>query len=390
MNKQTISISYNFHLVFACACIGMLLFGIVMLTLGATLPDIMSKFGLDEMGAGTLASLLPTGILLGSLFFGPIVDRYSYKYLLIFCALAVAASMFGIALAKSIGLLQISFLLIGLGGGALNGGTNALVADISKDHQAAGSANLSLLGVFFGLGALLVPSLMALLSKVWTFEQILIGIGSVIILAVIFFFAIRFPAPKQTQSVPFKESLHLFKDGALILLAFLLFFQSAFEGVFNNWTTTFLERERSLSSTGALTSLSIFVGSLTVMRLLLAGLLRRIKEQMVLLVSLGVLVMGVLIMMYAKSTYLFYIGTGLLGTGTAAIFPITLGFVSEMYDHMRGTAFSVVMFIAVIGNVIANFLMGVLAKHYGINLYTWVLLGCIICIGIFVGMRGKT
>ena len=44
--------------------------------------------------------------------------------------------------------------LFGLGGGAVNGATNALVSDISEKDK---GANLSLLGVFFGLGALGMP-----------------------------------------------------------------------------------------------------------------------------------------------------------------------------------------------------------------------------------------
>ena len=51
---------------------------------------------------------------------------------------------------------------IGFGGGIINGGTNALVADISAENK---GANLSLLGVFFGIGALGMPLLLGVLSK---------------------------------------------------------------------------------------------------------------------------------------------------------------------------------------------------------------------------------
>ena len=77
-------------LVFAAACVGMLLFGIVMLTLGSTLPEIMKRYQLDDVSAGTLASLLPAGILAGSLIFGPVVDRFSYKYLLVLNTVLIA------------------------------------------------------------------------------------------------------------------------------------------------------------------------------------------------------------------------------------------------------------------------------------------------------------
>ncbi|MDH3245882.1 MAG: hypothetical protein OEM26_14775, partial [Saprospiraceae bacterium] len=69
--------NYHFHKVFAAACVGMLLFGIVLISLGSILPELLNRFGLSEIQAGTLAAILPAGILLGSLVFGPIVDRYS-------------------------------------------------------------------------------------------------------------------------------------------------------------------------------------------------------------------------------------------------------------------------------------------------------------------------
>ena len=66
----------NNPLVFYAACLGMLLFGMVMVTLGSILPSVVEKFHLEQIEAGSLVSILPFGILAGSLLFGPIVDRY--------------------------------------------------------------------------------------------------------------------------------------------------------------------------------------------------------------------------------------------------------------------------------------------------------------------------
>ncbi len=358
----------------------MLLFGIVMLTLGSVLPDLMSRYRLDEVAAGSLASLLPAGIMFGSLVFGPIVDRFSYKYLLAFSALAIAGGLFGISNASGLSLLQISFFMIGLGGGSINGGTNALVADISHDRQSSGSANLSLLGVFFGVGALLVPLIMTVLSKKWSYDQILEGLSALILLIMIYMIAIRYPTAKQQQRVALGKSFSLFKNKALLLLAFLLFFQSAFEGVFNNWTTTFLRGVKSFNESSALATLSIYVIGLTLTRLLLAKLLRVISDRKVVFISLILLMLGSFAFKTFDGVLWVHIGAALLGVGTAAIFPVVLGHVSEMYEEMRGTAFSVVIFIAVLGNTIINFLVGFLAKYFGFGLYPWMLLFCSVCI----------
>jgi len=65
----------NRRVVFAASCAGMLLFGIVMISLGSLLPSLTARFGLNEVAVGSLASLLPLGILAGSVVFGPVVDR---------------------------------------------------------------------------------------------------------------------------------------------------------------------------------------------------------------------------------------------------------------------------------------------------------------------------
>ena len=50
---------YNRNLVFAAACLGMLLFGIVFLSLGSVNNMLAERFHLDNNGIGTLTALLP-------------------------------------------------------------------------------------------------------------------------------------------------------------------------------------------------------------------------------------------------------------------------------------------------------------------------------------------
>ncbi len=107
---------YRFGSVFTAACLGMLLFGIVIISLGSILPAVLEKFDLNKIQAGSLAAILPAGILLGSLVFGPVVDRYSYRNLFIICTILIIAGIEGIAFASSLFILQASFFLLDLAG----------------------------------------------------------------------------------------------------------------------------------------------------------------------------------------------------------------------------------------------------------------------------------
>ena len=86
---------YRKNLVFAAACAGMLLFGIVFLSLGSVNNMLAERFHLDDNAIGTLTALLPFGILAGSLVFGPVGDRFGYKWLLFAAALIVGAGLEG-------------------------------------------------------------------------------------------------------------------------------------------------------------------------------------------------------------------------------------------------------------------------------------------------------
>lgn len=192
-----------------------------MITLGAVLPSLIAKLNLSGLQTTSLATFLPLGMLAGSLIFGPIVDRFGHKALLVPSCIIVLLGMEGLAFFESVPLLQASIVGIGLGGGILNGETNALVSDISGESEKG--SRLSFLGMFYGLGALGIPMLLGSLSKHYSFETILLGIGVVMLAGIIFCIPVRFPAPKQAQGFPVKEGLGLLKESSLLLLSFILF-----------------------------------------------------------------------------------------------------------------------------------------------------------------------
>jgi MFS transporter, FHS family, glucose/mannose:H+ symporter len=363
----------NNKLVFYSACLGMLLFGMVMVTLGSILPVIVQKFNLAQIEAGYLVSTLPFGILAGSLLFGPIVDRYGYKSLLIVCSLLVLLGMEGIAYADTLTILNISVFLIGFGGGVLNGATNALAADISDETK---GANLSLLGVFYGLGALGMPTILNLLKNLFSTEGIISSVGGFIFFVVVLFFFVPFPKPKLTQGFPIKDGVKLLKSPALLLAGLFLFFTSGLEGVANNWLTSYLEKVRSIDSGNALLALSILAMSLTASRLLLGRILRIFSSQKIFFISLFTGMVAILILYVGTSYTAILCGIVLLGVGMSTGFPLMLGYVAELFSGLSGTAFSVVLVIALTGNMLINYSMGIAAQQKGIGSMPVLLLIC--------------
>ncbi|MGE5682645.1 MAG: MFS transporter [Bacillota bacterium] len=383
-NKINLEVNmYKKNLVFIAACLGMLLFGVVLISLGSILPALTEKFAMDQLTAGSLVSILPIGILSGSVIFGPIVDRYGYKSLLIICALFVFLGLEGIAFASQFYMLQISIFLIGFGGGVINGGTNALVADISSEGK---GANLSLLGVFFGIGALGMPALLGILSQSYGYSTIISAVGIFVLLPVIYFMTIKFPVSKQPQGLPIRKSFGLFKDSTLILMGLILFFESGVEGIVNNWSTTHLQQEVKVTPENALFALSYLMLGLTITRLVLGFLLKKIQSYKVLYMCIVTAIAGSLCLMFASSLMVAILGLVLLGIGFAAGFPVVLGYVGDIYANLSGTAFSIVIVIALTGNTILNYLVGAVSQSYGIKQFPVILLVSLVLMALLLSV----
>ena len=165
---------------------------------------------------------------------------------------------------------------------------------------------------------------------------------------------------------------------------FFLFFQSGIEALSNNWTTSFLQHKFKITNETALYALSFSVVGLTVTRLLLGSLLKKISSFTVLLTSLILIIAGSLVLMYITSYTIAFSALVITGVGLAAGFPVILGYIGELYARFSGTAFSIALVIALTGNAIINYCFGFIADQYSINYLPLLLIGCVTCMIILL------
>lgn len=368
---------YHKNLVFTAACIGMCFFGVSMITLGSVLPSLVTKLGLSGLQTTSLVTFLPLGMLIGSLIFGPIVDRFGHKALLVPSCIIVLSGLEGLIFFESIPLLQLSIVGIGLGGGILNGETNALVSDISGESEKG--SRLSFLGMFYGLGALGIPSLLGVLSEHYSFETILQGIGIIMLAGILFCIPVHFPAPKQAQGFPVKEGLGLLKESSLLLLSSILFFQSGIEGVCNNWSTSYFGQVTDILANQALIALTCMVVGLTAARMLQIVIFKKIKPATVLPYSLILTAIGFGLLTASPGFIRAATGMVLVGMGLSSTYPVILSILGTRYPALSGTAFSIALAIALVGQAAMNGLMGMVSVYAGgIVFYPYMMIGSLI------------
>src|SRR2546425_1184058 len=268
---------YDRKRVFAAACLGMAVFGIVLTTVGALLPSVIERFGVDKAHAGSLFLSLSLGILAGALVFAPIVDGYGYKCLLLLCP---------------------------------------------------------------GLAVLLPLAFMA---------------------------AIRFPVPKQAQGFPIAKGLGLLREPFLVLLGLTLFLQSGMEISVGGWTATYFKEELGLAGHRGLFFLSLYWLGMMLTRAALGARLGRISPAQALYAGIVTAFLGSWLLRAAREPGPAAAGLVLVGAGFAAAFPVVFALVGDRYASLSGTAFSIVLAMALTGGMLLPYLTGVLGQAYGLR-----------------------
>jgi MFS family permease len=348
-----------------------------MVMIGSVLPLLKIRLGLSDIVAGGLFSILPLGLLIGSVYFGPVSDKYGYRWVLATASLFLAIGFIGIGHSWSLWLLRVCILFFGIGGGVINGATSALISDLSSDDKKI--ANLNLLGVFFGLGAFCMPLVLSTLNQSDYVTVINIVAILCILVAALFLF-ISYPIAVEKEKISFKLIPLFFKNKVFLIICFFLFFQSAFEAIMNNWSVSYFMQHLQVDQKQALVALSFLVLGMTLMRILTGGVFRNISTKNLLRIAFVLLSVGAvcLFVQLPSSYYLNTFGLFLIGAGLSPGFPVMLGLTGNMYKEISGTAFSFVMLIALTGNIVINYITGVMVQYFGVRAFIYVILAEII------------
>jgi FHS family glucose/mannose:H+ symporter-like MFS transporter len=346
------------------ACAGMFVFGIVMAVLGAILPSLFERISFSKSQAGDLFFIMNLSMLVMSLVFGPVVDRFGFKIFLIVCSLLVAGSFLIITFSATYSAVLLAVVVLGLGGGGLNGGTNALTSDIHPEKR---SSALNVLGIFFGFGALTVPFLIGVLLNQMGLDGILRLSFLLCLVPFILFIIFRFPRPKQGQEFQLSSVKKVIKHPLLWLCGFLLFFQSGNEFTLGGWISTYMSEYIGFSSAVASFILAGYWAAIMSGRLASSRIVKAVKNERVVLISAVFSLIAAILIVTSPSKAFATLGVVLIGLGFAAIFPTTLAVVGGLFPSYSGTAFSVVFAVALVGGMISPWLTGKIAHAYGIR-----------------------
>lgn len=345
---------------------GLFLFGIVMALLGAILPSLMSRISLSLAQAGTLFLVMNAGILASSLGLGPLLDRFGMRPPLVVGPLLAALGLVAVAGARQHQALAWGMALLGLGGGALNSAGNTLVADLHQAQQAR-SAALNLLGVFFGIGALVIPLAIGLLLELAELATILLAAALLCLLVAGGNALVALPPPKQQHQLPLGAAGRLLREPFVLVFAALLFFESGNEFVAGGYTSSFLVRETGFSVRAASWALSGYWAALMAARIVLSRLALAASGSRLLVGCAIASAAGTLLLATSRSPVTAVLAVVWIGAGLAGIFPTALGIVGARYPALTGTVFGLLLTAALSGGMLLPWLSGQIGEARGLR-----------------------
>jgi fucose permease len=343
-------------LIFA-AILAIFVYGMIAAMLGTILPDLSDRFRLTPTQNGTIAFSQALGLMIASVGVGPLLDTQGDKAGLILGLALIAVALFLLPRSRGFGSIVALLFLLGVGGGIVVTGANALVSGVSEAHR--GTA-LNLVNLFFGLGGLATPFISAnLFKRNWV--RLCYTVASLTVVALMIQAVAKMPAPSGAAGFVLADAGSVLGRPLLFLLGLFLFLYVSCEVGVWNWLPRHLIAQ-GIPESRALNILSLgFALGLLVGRVGVSPILISVPPVIVTLAaSIAMAVTTFLMLRTSKPTAAFVL-VFIAGLSMAPVFPTTLAIVGNAFPRMGGTAIGFVITCGWAGLAVSSRLIGAIA-----------------------------
>jgi fucose permease len=339
------------------AIVAIFVYGLIAAMLGTILPDLSDRFRLTPSQNGTIAFVQAIGLIIASVGVGPLLDDEGKKAGLILGLALISIALF--ALPRSPGFRSILFLLflLGVGGGIVVTGANALVSDVGEAHR--GTA-LNLVNLFFGLGGLATPFISAnLFKRNWV--NLCYAVASLTVVALIVQTVTKMPAPTGAERFILADAGPVLGRPLLFLLGLFLFLYITCEVGVWNWLPRHLIAQ-GIPESRALNILALgFALGLLIGRMAVSPILLRVSPINVTLAASIAMAVTTYLMLLTRTPGAAFVLVFIAGLSMAPVFPTTLAIVGDAFPRMTGTAIGFVITCGWIGLAVSSRIIGAIA-----------------------------
>ncbi|NLX10422.1 MAG: MFS transporter [Chloroflexi bacterium] len=367
--------------------------GFLGAVIGPALDDLADQVGSTTSAIGVLLTANFLGTLIAQATVGALIDRFGPRPMLLAGVGMLTVGVLGMVLSPTLALILAASVVFGLGFGALDTGSNVLVAGLYTDNNVSA---LNSLHLFFGIGSVISPAVAAQ-SIDWTGSAIpAIWIGGALLFA-LWPGLLRLPRhldhtgsnPASAHAQPGKFSyrnLVLWGLGVTMLL-----YVSAELGL-SAWTTQYVEDSTSLSKAAGARIVSIYWLALTLGRLAGVRWGKQFSGDGVLLISMiGSLVGAALLVIGSGSALLTVLGTIIIGFFFGPVYPTLIAIATTTFRSGPGKAASLVASFGSLGAMFGSPLQGVLLNEVSpLSSMIFVAAQCAVMLVIYGVLRRRS
>jgi fucose permease len=339
------------------AIVAIFVYGMIAAMLGTILPELSDRFKLTPSQNGTIAFVQAIGLIIASVGVGPLIDNEGKKAGLILGLVLIAIALYALPRSPGFRSILVLLFLLGVGGGIVVTGANALVSDVSAAHR--GTA-LNLVNLFFGLGGLATPLIAAnLFARNWV--RLCYTVASLTVVTLLIQIFAHMPAPTGAEHFVLADAGAVLGKPLLFLLGFFLFLYITCEVGIWNWLPRHLIAQ-GIPESRALNILSLgFALGLLIGRVGVSPILIHVPATHVLLAASVTMALSTYFMLQSRKPGAAFALVFLAGLTMAPVFPTTLAIVGGAFPRMTATAIGFVITCGWTGLAVSSRIIGAIA-----------------------------
>jgi fucose permease len=343
-------------LIFA-AILAIFVYGMIAAMLGTILPELSERFHLTPTQNGTIALVQALGLIIASLAVGPLLDTQGDKVGLILGLSCIAVALFLLPRSPGFTTILLLLFLLGMGGGIVVTGANALANSVSGEHSAIA---LNLVNLFFGLGGLTTPFIAAnIFKRNWV--RLCYTVASLTVAALLVQAFSKMPPPAGNAKFLLADVGPILGHPLLFMLGFFLFLYITCEVGVWNWLPRHLIAQ-GIPESRALNILSLgFALGLLIGRVGVSPILAHVSPIDVTLGASIAMAITTYLMLQTNKPSMAFALVFIAGLSMAPVFPTTLAITGAAFPRMTGTALGFVITCGWVGLAVSSWIIGAIA-----------------------------
>jgi MFS family permease len=348
----------NIKIITASSFVAMFFLGVGGALIGSAARDI----GLTASQIGVLIAAQNAGFLLSVGVAGALADTHPKPRLLLIGSLCLAIAFLTFALNPSYWINLGIMFLFGIGMGAYEGVTDAMLLDL---HEARAGLFVNVNHFFVTFGSLLIALYLIFPQMSWQTAVVQCGIGVLLLAGV---FALTSLKNKTRPVSSYSDKLGILtKDMVIGLLFFTTALIVGAEAGSIGIISTYLAEVRGFPPTLAQLGLVFFLVAVAAGRLIVGFAVRPKQILGFTLALFGLAVPTSAVFYFVDLGSYTYMAAILMGLTLSALLPLVLTFTGLLYEEMAGTALGAVKIAIPLGGIVPLLIMSLIASRISLQ-----------------------